>query len=260
MTDQKPIIRGATLTLHAGAGKRTSGHQPRRRRCWRRVISRTRMRWAFPRMISVRLRPTSTPACFSTPPLWHTKAAQARVPAPERVAYRCAALDHPPLRPRPQSGGGNPWHPRSRAAYRVAARRTCAGSGRSARSAGKARRPFASQASRIQDRGSAPRQRTRSTCQRARPRPGAGRRSDSTGATRQRVEAAVGSRIRSLSATVHQRRSRRAVTPEDSAASCSRREAVRPSRVNSPTTAPRPFSCRPSSTRGRISRSWKVST
>ena len=96
---------------------------------------------------------------------------------------------------------------RSRAAHRAAARRTAAGSDRSARSAGRARRPFASQASRIQERGSPPRQRTRSTCHRARPRPGAGRARTGRAQSRQRVTAAVGRAARSFSATVHQRRS-----------------------------------------------------
>ncbi len=76
---------------------------------------------------------------------------------------------------------------------------------------------------------------------------------------RQRVTAAVGRAVASFSATFHQRRSVKAVTPDASAASCSRREAVRPSRVTSPTTAARPFSRRPSSMAGRTSRSRTAS-
>ncbi len=59
---------------------------------------------------------------------------------------------------------------------------------------------------------------------------------------RQRVVAAVGRATKSFSATVHQRRMIRAITPDASAASWSRRDAVNPRRVTSPTTAARPFS------------------
>jgi len=76
---------------------------------------------------------------------------------------------------------------------------------------------------------------------------------------RQRVKAAVGKAVSSFSATVHHRRSTSAMTPLSSAASWRRRDAVRPKRVTSPTTAASPDSRRPSSMAGSTSRSWPLS-
>ena len=89
-----------------------------------------------------------------------------------------------------------------------------------------------------------PRQRTRSSRQRARARPGVAGACASGGgegraATRQRVTAAFGS-ANAGSAAWRNRRRAKAMTPEPSAASCSLREAVSPSRPTSPTTPARP--------------------
>lgn len=76
----------------------------------------------------------------------------------------------------------------------------------------------------IHAEGSPPRQRRSSTDQRARPMPGAVSSVEGREAIRQRVTAAVG-RASAASDAAFQRRTTKAVTPEASAASCSRREA-----------------------------------
>ena len=87
---------------------------------------------------------------------------------------------------------------------------------------------------------------------------------DSSAAIRQRVSAALGrSRSAAASAPLRQRRSKRAVTPERSAASCNRRLATIGSRPISATTAASPDSGparSPSSTAHRTSSSRRAAT
>ena len=89
-------------------------------------------------------------------------------------------------------------------------------------SAGRARRPCASQASTSKQALSPPRHRTSSSRQRARPTPGTGRGVEGSALMRQRVLAAVGCLNSAASAWRRQRRSAMPTTPEASAASCSR--------------------------------------
>jgi hypothetical protein len=88
----------------------------------------------------------------------------------------------------------------------------------------------------IQLWGTPPRQRVSSTCQRARPIPGTGSGVEGRGVMRHRVRAAFGAG----SARGGARRSATAITPDFSAASTSRRDAVIGSRDTSPTTAASP--------------------
>ncbi len=84
---------------------------------------------------------------------------------------------------------------------------------------------------------------------------------DGSAAIRQRVAAAFGrSRSRAACAPSRQRRSRKAVTPERSAASCSRRLATAASLPTSPTTAATPAARSPSSIAHRISSSRRART
>ena len=76
----------------------------------------------------------------------------------------------------------------------------------------------------IHAEGSALRQRRSSTRQRPRPMPGADSSVEGSEAMRQRVTAAVG-RASAASDAAFQRRTSKAVTPDASAASWSRREA-----------------------------------
>lgn len=114
-------------------------------------------------------------------------------------------------------------------------------------SAGKARRPFASQASTSNAALSPPRHRKSSRNQRGLPTPGTGRGEDGRTETRQRVTAAVGSPNNAASAGRRKRRMAMPVTPEVSAASCNRREAFIGNFASSPITAPKPLQRKPSS-------------
>ena len=79
--------------------------------------------------------------------------------------------------------------------------------------------------------------------------------------TRQRVAAATGaSRSASAHVLVRQRRSTKAVTPEDAAASCSRRLAVSGNTPTSPTTAARADTLSPSSIASSTVRSSRPRT
>ena len=171
--------RAAMPWRREAAERGRRGAPPRRRRDAR---SRRRRSTARP---AGRARPRASSRCTSARARErrlvlvrrrrHRHGGPAPAPAPGRRPCRRAGR----AAARPQAAATMPARPSVCDGHqRLIARRPAvprAGSGRSARSAGRARRPFASQASRIQERGSAPRQRRRSTCQRARPRPGAGR-------------------------------------------------------------------------------------
>jgi hypothetical protein len=113
-----------------------------------------------------------------------------------------------------------------------------ASGGRYASVEARARRPLASHASNSKVAAPPPRQRISSSPQRARPIPGTARGVEGSTLTRQRVVAAVGCRKAFASACRRQRRGARPITPEPSAASCNRRDAVMERWATSATTVP----------------------
>ena len=163
-------------------------------------------------------------------------------PAPWWPAFRCAGRPSTrprwPRTPRAVVPSGRPAPAAS--PHQARTRPSCAEADRSAKSAGKARRPWTSHASTTKSALSPARHRINSSSHRARPTPGTGSGVEGSVDTRHLVADAVGCPKSAASVCRRQRRTAIAIDPEASAASDSRRDDVIESRATSATTAPSP--------------------